>query len=479
MATITWRNVNDGGSNEALRSLMAASAGVTNSFGALQNVVQQAEAADKANFDRQKVDNTASFLDAIQSRYANPEALQAAIASGEVDQLRSGYGRAIDRNATRGAAEARLAAMRSNDLTGRQYANQVAQDTSTPLMQQASMLARQGKLDEANALVQQVDPRFQGTASQGVFDANRARVGFDQDQTKFLWAGNEEQRKGEAHRSNLASQAAARQASAASTALSNYKLSEAKTEAGGMKAFGQLANAYHAQVSEAKTEIEQLAKANPSIFGDKFNPGKMSQDQIAAADGLLQAKGMPFRMSVFTEGDTAAMGTAIQALREAGASPQTIAKAQQAGPMLFDSTGGAKIGTDAKSAERAKTLSAAANERLVEAAGGVPLTKEQFNNYITNELPKNIAHWDKGDKSAVLKAANKWAKKMESGVDMGDGVKVYPSAAMIANTVNSTDIPWWGLEKDVQKGLDRVTAEFKDKISTVKKQKDSQKVAPK
>ena len=129
MAAITWRNVGGGDTNGALRNLIAAGQGVTNSFDSLRGVVGDMEKAERQNMDRQKETNTNTFLDALQSRYKSPEELQAAIKSGEIDQFQQSFGKNINSGAARGAADARLTSLRQQGLAGMQYNNQVTDDT--------------------------------------------------------------------------------------------------------------------------------------------------------------------------------------------------------------------------------------------------------------------------------------------------------------------------------------------------------------
>lgn len=388
MAAITWRNVTGSDDNGALRNLLAASQGVTNAFGGLQQVVQNFEAADRANLDRARADNTSTFLDQLQSRYSTPEALQAAIQSGEVDQLRAGFGKAIDRNATRGAAESRLATMRSQGLAERQFNNQVAQDESTPLMQRAQALALQGDKAGAEALVQQVDPRYQGTAARGVFDADRSLVGAQQSDTKFGWAGNEEVRKGEQHKSTLATQAAQREASAASsaasranTALTTLKTQEYKTQQAADNALNNAANVYQLENQRQRKAIESMARENESMLGKvgkTFDPSKVDSAGLEAFEGLLKSKGLS--LDAYTS-DTKAHQDTVMAMRAAGATPQAIAKAMQA-TTLFDTSTPARIGNDAEARELALRRQKVNEENTVKQLGGLPTYTEDGSSVI-------------------------------------------------------------------------------------------------
>lgn len=445
MAAITWRNVTGADDNGALRNLLAASQGVGNAFGGLQQVVNNFEAADRANLERTRADNTDTFLDQLQARYTTPEALQAAIQSGEVDQLRAGYGKNIDRNATRGAAEARLTNLRQAGLSERQFNNQVAQDEANPLMQRAKALALQGDLAGAQALTEQVDPRFQGTAAQGVFDANRSRVGFDQDQTRFQWAGNEEVRKGEQHKSTLATQAAQREASAAAsatsranTALTQLKTQEYKDDRTAQNAVNNIANAYQLENQRQRKAIDEIARQNESMLGKvgkTFDPSKVdSEAGLEAFEALLKTKGLS--LDAYTN-DTKAHQDAVMALRAAGASPKAIANAMQ-GTALFDTSTPARIGNDAEATELALRRQKVNEENTIKQLGGLPTYTEDGSSVIQEAAKLG----GKGDNSQAITQgiAQYYSSK---GTVNKNGERVYLPKEEIIRIAAGRDKQWF------------------------------------
>lgn len=444
MAAITWRNVTGADDNGALRNLLAASQGVGNAFGGLQQVVNNFEAADRANLERTRADNTSTFLDQLQARYATPEALQAAIASGEVDQLRAGYGKNIDRNATRGAAESRLANLRQQGLAERQFNNQVAQDEANPIMQRARALALQGDLAGANALAQQVDPRFQGTAAQGVFDANRSKVGFDQDQTRFQWAGNEEVRKGEQHKSTLATQAAQREASAASaaasranTAMTTLKTQEHKNQQTADNAVSAAANAYQLDNQRQRRAIDEIARNNESIvgkMGKTFDPSKVAPANLEAFDALLRTQGLS--LDAYTS-DTKAHQDTVMALRAAGAPPQAIARAMQA-TSLFDTSTPARIGNDAEARDLQLRRQKVVEENTVKQLGGLPTYTEDGSSVIQEAAKLG----GKGDNTQAITQgiAQYYSSK---GATNANGERVYLPKEEIIRIAAGRDKQWF------------------------------------
>lgn len=483
MAVITWRNVEGSNPTGILNALAGASRDISGGFSGLQQTIRGAELADKDRVDRLKAENTNSFLDALQ-RYSTPEALQAAQQSGEIDRLRSSYGAEIDSAATRGAADQLLAQRRQQALAGRQFDNQVAQDNAAPLLSQARALDLAGDKTGAAALRQQLDPRFQGEAAQNSFNAQKDLFGF---QT----AQNQEVRNQAAHEMGLKKDAASIRASdssvaanAARTALTNFQLSEAKGDAQGNKLIGQLATAYQEATSNKKAEIDKIANqpGNNSIFAldskGKVDISKMKGSEIEAANALLTRLGAP-TLDVYTQGDTQAHAEAVRMIRQAGGSQKAIDAAMKRAD-LFSTAAPTSIGNDAASKERALKLTAAADTAIVEAAGGQPQTKEEFNNYLTNELPKQISYMDKDDRSAVIRAANKWANDPKNGVDVGNGVRAYPSAALIANTINSTDVPWYRTTNGtIEDRLNALTKDFTGQIDKARVVQEKKRVQQK
>lgn len=473
---ITWRNVSGPTGADELRVLAGASQQIGGAFEGLQRTLANYQADQGRAFERQKAENTNAFLDAL-SQYSSPEALQAAQASGEIDRLRSSFGKNIDSAATRGAADALLATRRQQALSGRQFDNQVAQDTAAPILSQIQAKALAGDSTAARELAATLDPRFQGAAAQSVFNADKDLFG-------FKVAQNNETRAQAAHEMGLKRDAASIRASDASaaassarTALTNFQLSEAKSDRSADDVLGKLANAYQVETKKQKEAIDKVARANPSMFAltnGKVDYTKMDSGQIAAADALLKQQGLR-GMDIYTAGDTEAQQQAVAALRQAGASQKIIDRAMKRGD-LFSTAPPDLIGNDAEAKARANKLSTAADNLIVEAAGGAPLSKEQFNQFLTNDLPKQIGHLTKEEQSSVIRAANKWSAKLGNGIDIGNGVKTYPSASMITNAINSTDIPLWGLEGDIQNKLKTLESNFKEEISKARQVKDKKAV---
>lgn len=439
MAVITWRNVEAGNQAGILGALNNAAQNIGNSFTGLQQTVRNMEIADKQAQDRQRETNTNAYLDALQ-RYGTPEALQAAQASGELNRLRASYGNAINSAAVRGAEDQLLATRRSQALAGRQFANQVAADDAAPILSRAQALALNGDIAGARELTATLPERYQGEAAKNTFGAERDLFGFKVAQNTEGRAQAKhalDLRNGEAQivASNASANAsnASAAASRANTALTNLKVDEFKSDKQAENAANELANRYQVETQRQKDKMAEIAKNNPSLFGDAYKNGKiditkMDSSQIAAADALGKQMGLR-GMEVYTAGDTEAMNQTVQALRTAGASQQVIDKVL-ANPNRFDTTGAPRTGNDA--ATRAKALEdrAILEQKIVREEGGLPTTKSDLNSTIKNALA-NIP--DKTQAAEASKAISRYYAS--KGATDSNGQRVYLPAEEIARIV--------------------------------------------
>lgn len=142
---ITWRNVNGPNlADAASRPLEAAQRSFNAAFAGIGGMLQQSEAVDAANHQNQRGNNTQAFLSKLSEQFKTPEALQAAMASGEVDKLKASFGPNIDQAAVRGAAESLLTqrAQQAQQIMG--YENAMKDNRSLPFMQAFKAAAIKG-----------------------------------------------------------------------------------------------------------------------------------------------------------------------------------------------------------------------------------------------------------------------------------------------------------------------------------------------
>lgn len=438
---ITWRNVSGPTGAEELRALQGASSMIGNSLGSLQTALTNYQAEAGRQYQTRKDDNTLAFRQALMDTYKTPEALQAAIADGSVSRLQAGFGNEINAKEVLGAGESRLAQLRQNDMAGRQYSNQVAQDNAAPVLSEIQSAVLAGDSPRARQLMATVDPRFQGKAAETIFGGEKDLFG-------FKVAQNQEQRAGQSHAMDLrkgeasirASDASAA-ASGANTALNNFKLSELKTEKEGNDVVAKLANAYQVETNRQKTEIDKVGKANPSLFvmgsNGRVDPTKMSADQITAADALLKSSGLR-GMDIYTSGDSEAHQQAVMAMREAGASPRLIEKMASKGSM-FSTTAPNDIGNDAATRARQLEERALVEDKIIREEGGMPTRKSDLNTTIKNAI---AIIPDKEQQAEASKAIA--AYYSSEGRKDSNKQRVYLPAEEIARIVAQEPPGWFG-----------------------------------
>jgi len=120
MAVITWENVNAPSNADAMRGMESAQRGITLGLDRFGQMISNQEAVESARLGRVKNDNTQAFLDEV-GKFRTPAELQAAQASGALDQLRARFGTEIDRTAARGAYDARNESLMAQTLAGNKF----------------------------------------------------------------------------------------------------------------------------------------------------------------------------------------------------------------------------------------------------------------------------------------------------------------------------------------------------------------------
>lgn len=131
---ITWQNVNQGDASTAWRAMDSAQRSINGAFDGVQSQITKSEDIQAKNDVAIKQNNTQDFLNKLNALGKTPEALQAAIADGSVEQLKAGYGNAIDHNAVRGAAEGLLDQRYKQVKQGVDFNNAMLDEKLAPIM---------------------------------------------------------------------------------------------------------------------------------------------------------------------------------------------------------------------------------------------------------------------------------------------------------------------------------------------------------
>lgn len=321
MATpITWRTVTGASPAEAARPMALGAQQLNYGFENLNKLITGTEDIDRKNWDNMKQVNTQNFLDQLAVA-KTPEELAAMQASGQLNQMRQGFGNQVDRTAIRSAEEMRVNQLRQNVLAGQEYGDKQLDRSQLATVEQIKALAAQGKTAEAQALFDaNPDLRNKGMLMEKVVTGERAGK-------EFQFKINDDTRKGEMHtwtgtkmKDDLLTSAAQRvqmsaaaAASRASAALSGVRakgegmandikameLADAKEEKAYTKLLGTFANAHQVELAKAREaglptdtlpkDSDALRSASLQIqqaMGKDFNPLVM-QRVIESKGGSL------------------------------------------------------------------------------------------------------------------------------------------------------------------------------------------------
>lgn len=444
MAAITWRNVSGPSEVDALRALQQAGMGISGAFGDLRGVVRDVELADKANQDVLRERNTQTFLDNLYSNYKTPEALQAAISSGEIDAQRAAFGNNINRAATRGAADTRLAAQQSQAIQSNQFQDQVRDRAEHELIQKGmAHVAQGGKFADVADTLKGV--RNYGDVSKMFNEAERGNI-------RFGWDEKGQEMKVESHADALKTSDVNRARMRNAMANENARTAIAREAQAGVSAdrregqelsklYGQAGAAYQQQLGQSKAALNQLASENPMLAPrDKTGNiaiDRMTPDQKAVFNDLAVKKGIP-TLDVLEGGDTAAANAIRQAALQSGRfRPETIARADVGLPVAFDTTGLGAIGSDAAAKAKAKLKQAALDEEGEMKFGTVGTVKD-LEKY-TDAAQKGLAHLDPKLRTEYMPIVMKYLNTGGIKGKETDDIRVLPSPAQFKTLLMQTD----------------------------------------
>ena len=149
---ITWRSLM-GQNPDPVRAMSAAQDSFNNMFGSLNTALTDYQKQKLAQENKLKSDNLEKFYADASSRYATPEAFQAALASGELQSLASNYGDAIDKSKVREFSETRGDVLRQREQDQWKYKDAVEKRNATPFVDDIRSRIAAGDFETANALL--------------------------------------------------------------------------------------------------------------------------------------------------------------------------------------------------------------------------------------------------------------------------------------------------------------------------------------
>ena len=301
---ITWQNVNQGDASTAWRAMDSAQRSINGAFDGLQSQITKSEDIQAKNDVAIKQNNTQDFLNKLNVLGKTPEALQAAIADGSVEQLKAGYGNAIDHNAVRGAAESLLDQRYKQVKQGVDFNNAMLDEKLAPIMDKFKSAVLAGNKELADKY------RSEYTAADGKHGSDLESFLRNNTHENQVW---DEQQKGwvrdqgqyEANLKNMAHQQrmAEGQLGVAQGSLSLQQRQQNLNErdrleqqiSANVAAMGEVSKASAASPDGTKAIIDEIGKmADPAqkrSAYQAFNEMKLKNPNILTGDAMTALMG--------------------------------------------------------------------------------------------------------------------------------------------------------------------------------------------
>jgi hypothetical protein len=149
---ITWRTLNQPTLAGVGVLMNGAQQGLNNGFQAIQNVLAQRNKTDAANWQQEKSNNTADYLDAVQG-IKDPAQLQDPATQENLAALRQQFGYKIDANAVRGADEKRATDLQVQATNNMKFSDLNQEHDQRPLVEEFYRLKNAGDFKGAQGLL--------------------------------------------------------------------------------------------------------------------------------------------------------------------------------------------------------------------------------------------------------------------------------------------------------------------------------------
>ena len=149
---ITWRSLM-GQNPDPVRAMSAAQDSFNGMFSSLNGALTKYQNQQLEQENKLKAGNLEKFYADASSRYATPEAFQAALASGELQGLASIYGDAIDKSKVREFSETRGDVLRQREQDQWKYKDALEKRNATPFVDDIRSRIAAGDFETANALL--------------------------------------------------------------------------------------------------------------------------------------------------------------------------------------------------------------------------------------------------------------------------------------------------------------------------------------
>lgn len=149
---ITWRTMNNPSNAGVGLLLNGAAQSLNGGFNALQNVLEQRNKTDTANWAQQKSNNTSDYLNQVQE-IGSPEQAADPTVQANLAALRQQFGYQVDANAIRGAEEKRATDLQVQASNNAKFSDMNLERDQRPLVEQFYGLKNAGDFKGAQSLL--------------------------------------------------------------------------------------------------------------------------------------------------------------------------------------------------------------------------------------------------------------------------------------------------------------------------------------
>lgn len=190
MAAITWRSLM-GQNPDPVRAMSAAQDSFNGMFSSLNSALTKYQNQQLEQENKLKSDNLEKFYADASSRYATPEAFQAALASGELQSLAGSYGDDIDKAAVRNFMETRGKVLQDRAQSQWAFDDKTRERNAAPIVDQVKSNIAAGKFDTVNKLLDEHELPNEAILYESLRSAQDKQDERSRADTRFGWEKND------------------------------------------------------------------------------------------------------------------------------------------------------------------------------------------------------------------------------------------------------------------------------------------------
>ena len=270
---ITWRNIGSGGGANPTALLALGQHQVQQGFNAISGLLKDEQRLQVQNAAQVRDNNTAKYLDAVASA-GGLDALQDPDKRAELEGMRTGFGAAIDRNATRDAIDNRVKGLQQQTMVANQFTDQATERQQRELVDQGLQMAQAGDMQGVQKLLTDTQFLNEGKVASDLMGVLDAR-------TRRQYAAEDQQRQDRAEGRQIAQF----QESMAAAAENRIMRKESMADAREQRAFRNGAKVLDDAAEQAKAILNTRLQGN-EWANISTDPAKDAQVLLKGAGGL-------------------------------------------------------------------------------------------------------------------------------------------------------------------------------------------------